>query len=105
MSLLKTHNIGTHLEGIETSFQVVYVPLFLKSFHFWVSYITFWKELFPFNLKFPFVICSVSILVDTASSVFSPLKAGWNCAKSCMHELLLPKHNLGYDMNWRGEFP
>jgi hypothetical protein len=41
MILLKPHNIGTHLKGIETSFQVV--PLFLKSFHFRVSYITFWK--------------------------------------------------------------
>jgi hypothetical protein len=39
MTPLKPHNIGTHLKGIETSFQVV--PLFLKSFHFWVSYITF----------------------------------------------------------------
>jgi hypothetical protein len=38
-TLLKHHNIGTHLKGIETSFQVV--PLFLKSFHFWASYITF----------------------------------------------------------------
>jgi hypothetical protein len=38
-TLLKPHNIGTHLQGIETSFQVV--PLFLKSYHFWVSYITF----------------------------------------------------------------
>jgi hypothetical protein len=37
------HNIGTHLKGIETSFQVV--PLFWKSFHFWVSYITFWNLL------------------------------------------------------------
>jgi hypothetical protein len=27
-------NFGTHLKGIETSFQVV--QLFLKSFHFWV---------------------------------------------------------------------
>jgi hypothetical protein len=34
MTLLKPHNIGTHLKGIETSFQV-------KSFHFWASYITF----------------------------------------------------------------
>jgi hypothetical protein len=42
-TLLKPHNIGTHLKGIETSFQVV--PLFLKSFHFWVSYITFWNLL------------------------------------------------------------
>jgi hypothetical protein len=33
------NNIGTHLKGIETSFQVI--PLFLKSFHFWASYITF----------------------------------------------------------------
>jgi hypothetical protein len=39
--LLKPHNIGTHLKGIETSFQVVL--LFLKSFHFWVNYITFWN--------------------------------------------------------------
>jgi hypothetical protein len=35
-TLLKPHNIGTHLKGIETSFQVV----FFKSFHFWASYIT-----------------------------------------------------------------
>jgi hypothetical protein len=39
MTLLKPHNIGTHLKGIESSFQVV--PLFFKSFHFWASYITF----------------------------------------------------------------
>jgi hypothetical protein len=38
-TLLKPHNIDTHLKGIETSFQVV--PLFLKSFHFGMSYITF----------------------------------------------------------------
>jgi hypothetical protein len=31
--------IGTHLKGIETCFQVV--PLFFKSFHIWVSCITF----------------------------------------------------------------
>jgi hypothetical protein len=37
-TLLKPYNIGTHLKGIETSFQVV--PLFLKSIHFWVSCIT-----------------------------------------------------------------
>jgi hypothetical protein len=37
-ALLKPHNIGTHLKGTETSFQVV--PLFCKYFHFWVSYIT-----------------------------------------------------------------
>jgi hypothetical protein len=35
-TLLKPHNIGTHLKCIETSFQVV--PLFFKSFHFWVSF-------------------------------------------------------------------
>jgi hypothetical protein len=39
MTLLKPHNIGTHLKGIETSFQVV--PLFFEILHFWVSYITF----------------------------------------------------------------
>jgi hypothetical protein len=38
-TLLKPYNIGTHLKGIETSFQVV--SLFLKSFHFWVNYFTF----------------------------------------------------------------
>jgi hypothetical protein len=40
---LKPHNIviGTHLKGIETSFQVVL--LFLISFYFWVSYITLWN--------------------------------------------------------------
>jgi hypothetical protein len=43
MTLLKPNNIGTHLKGIETSFQVVL--LFLKSFHFWVNYITFWNFL------------------------------------------------------------
>jgi hypothetical protein len=43
MTLLKPHNIGTHLKGIDTSFQVA--PLLLKSFHFWVSYITFWNFL------------------------------------------------------------
>jgi hypothetical protein len=42
-TLLKHHNIGTHLKDIETSFQVV--PLFFKSFHFWASYITFWNFL------------------------------------------------------------
>jgi hypothetical protein len=31
-TLLKSHNIGIHLKGIETSFQMV--PLFLKSFNF-----------------------------------------------------------------------
>jgi hypothetical protein len=35
----KPHNIGTHLKGIETSFQMV--RLLLKSFHLWMSYITF----------------------------------------------------------------
>jgi hypothetical protein len=54
-----------------------------------LQHVTFRKELFPFNLRFPFVICLVSILVDTASSVLTPLKAGWNCAKSFMHEQLL----------------
>jgi hypothetical protein len=43
MTLLKPHNIGTHLKGIETSFQVV--ALFFKSFHTWASYITFWNFL------------------------------------------------------------
>jgi hypothetical protein len=38
MTVLKPHNIGTHLEGIEMSFQAV--PFF-KSIHFWVSCITF----------------------------------------------------------------
>jgi hypothetical protein len=40
---LKPHNIGIRLKGIETSFQVV--PLFLKSFHFWVSSTLFWNFL------------------------------------------------------------
>jgi hypothetical protein len=42
-TLLEPYNIGTHLKGIETSFQVV--PLFFKSFHFLASYITFWNLL------------------------------------------------------------
>jgi hypothetical protein len=45
-TLLKPHNIGTHLKGIEPSLQVV--PLFLKSF--WASYITLSKYHF---LKIP----------------------------------------------------
>jgi hypothetical protein len=40
---LKPHNIGTHLKGIETKFQVV--PFFLKSVHFWVNSIPFWNFL------------------------------------------------------------
>jgi hypothetical protein len=48
--LLKPHNIGTHLKGIETSFQVVGpLPLFLKSFHFWVSLPSVSKGLKPFH--------------------------------------------------------
>jgi hypothetical protein len=39
MTILKPHNIGTHLKDIETNFQVA--PLFLKSFYLWASYITF----------------------------------------------------------------
>jgi hypothetical protein len=42
-TVLKPHNISTHLKGTETSFQVV--PLFSKSIHFWASYITFWNFL------------------------------------------------------------
>jgi hypothetical protein len=33
---LKPHNIGTHLKGIESSFEVI--PLFLEYFNFWVFY-------------------------------------------------------------------
>jgi hypothetical protein len=52
-TLLKHHNIGTHLKGIETSFQVV--PLFFKSFNFWVSCITFWNFLkIPLNALIAF---------------------------------------------------
>jgi hypothetical protein len=54
-TLLKPHNIGTHLKGIETSFQVV--PLFFKSFHFWVSYITFGNILkIPLSLLFTVIL-------------------------------------------------
>jgi hypothetical protein len=58
-TLLKPHNIGTHLKGIETSFQVV--SLFFKSFHVWGSYIIFWNF-----LKIPSVLkglntCIVSV--------------------------------------------
>jgi hypothetical protein len=42
-TLLKAHNIDTHLKGIETSFQVI--PLFLKSCYVWASYIGFWNFL------------------------------------------------------------
>jgi hypothetical protein len=56
-TLLKPHNIGTHLKGIETSFHVV--PLFLKSFHFWVSYITFWNF-----LKIPSVFKGFKVVVQ-----------------------------------------
>jgi hypothetical protein len=51
-ALLKLHNIGTHLKGIETSFQVV--TLFSKSFNIWVSYITFWHVLKIPALDFQF---------------------------------------------------
>jgi hypothetical protein len=40
-NLLKPCNIGNHLKGIETSFQVV--PLVLKLVHFWVSLYHFLK--------------------------------------------------------------
>jgi hypothetical protein len=39
VALLKPYDIGARLNGVETGFQVV--PLFLKLFHFWVSFITF----------------------------------------------------------------
>jgi hypothetical protein len=42
-TLLKPRNIGIHLKGIETSFQVV--PLFFKSYHFRLSCIIFSKYL------------------------------------------------------------
>jgi hypothetical protein len=45
-TLLEPHNIGTRLKGIETNFQVV--PLFLKSFHFLVSCITFFSKYHQF---------------------------------------------------------
>jgi hypothetical protein len=57
MTLLKPHNIGSHLKGIETSFQVV--PLSLKSFHFWVGYITFWNVLKIPGLKPQQILLSV----------------------------------------------
>jgi hypothetical protein len=58
-TLLKSHNIGTHLKGIETSFQVA--PLFFKSSHFWVSYNHFLKfsqntfSLYRVNITLPFI--------------------------------------------------
>jgi hypothetical protein len=36
---LKPYNIGTCWKGLQISFHVV--PFFSKSFHFWVSFITF----------------------------------------------------------------
>jgi hypothetical protein len=54
-TLLKPHNIGTHLKGIEISFQMVI--LFLKSFHFWVSYITFCNF-----LKIPPVLIYIGLM-------------------------------------------
>jgi hypothetical protein len=66
----------------------------------WVNQLHGQKELFPFNLWFPLEICSVSILLDTASSVLTPLKAGWNCAKSwtCMINYFLAHQGLGYEL-------
>jgi hypothetical protein len=46
---LKPHNVGTHLKGIETSFHVV--PLFLKCFHFSVSYSISLFAIFPKYLQ------------------------------------------------------
>jgi hypothetical protein len=57
-TLLKPRNIGTHLKGIETSFQVV--PLLLKSFHFWVSYITFRNFL---KIHSVFIVLGVKIFI------------------------------------------
>jgi hypothetical protein len=57
MTLLKPHNIGTHLKGIKTCFQVV--PLFLKSFHFGASYVTFWNF-----LKIPSVFKGLITILD-----------------------------------------
>jgi hypothetical protein len=74
----------------------------VSAHHRWAFSNILKKGLFPFNLRFPFVICSVSILVDTASSVLTPLKAGWNFAKSFMHEQLLPKHNMGLGYELEG---
>jgi hypothetical protein len=67
-TLLKPHNIGTHLKGIETSFQVV--ALFLKSFHFWASYITFF-----YFLKIPSVfegLIMVKLISSTLRQVIRP---------------------------------
>jgi hypothetical protein len=52
-TLLNPHNIGTHLKGIDTSFQVVY-----QSFHFWVSHITFGNF-----LKIPSIFKGLSFFV------------------------------------------
>jgi hypothetical protein len=32
--VLKSHSIGTHLKGIETSFQVIILPLLGELYHF-----------------------------------------------------------------------
>jgi hypothetical protein len=48
-------------------------------------------------LRFPFVICSVSILVDTASSV-NTIEG----RLKFVHEPLLPKHNLGLGYELEG---
>jgi hypothetical protein len=66
MTLLKPHNIGMLLKGIETSFQVV--PLFLKSFHFWGSFINFCNF-----LKIP----SVFKGLKKFSRTFSATKMSW----------------------------
>jgi hypothetical protein len=61
---LKSHNIGTPLKGMETSFQML--PLYLKYFHFWASYITFCNFLkIPSVFKGLFVKKSLKLTVKS----------------------------------------
>jgi hypothetical protein len=72
---LRAHlNVKTDLTGVnENSYQYQNSPKSLPMMRNTLRYRPPFLERF---CSFPFVICSVSILVDTASSVLTPLKAG-----------------------------
>jgi hypothetical protein len=61
------------LKGIETSVQVV--PLFFESFHFWVSYITFWNFL-NFLLK-------GHMRIEIRYDILKPVKIYESFSKPC----------------------
>jgi hypothetical protein len=83
-TLWKPHNIGTHLKGIVTIFQMV--PLFFKSFHFWVSYNTFWNL-----LKIPSVL-ALHVRISSPLKTF-PISVGLHACCGVQH-CISPKRAL-----------